>query len=214
MKTDTLPTYLPVISVHGAVIFCDTILPLPVNEEQCNFLMKVADKNDGVIGVVQPLAINKNMPLPLYSSGTAAEIVNVTEHDEGGVYIAELKGLCRFVIEEELNDHGSSRYIRVSYNKYIFADSIAQNIEKFDKDVFVSIAKNYMQQNGISPNWSDLIQIPDIDLVNFLAMMGPFSPCEKQAVLEAISPTDQYTLLQNIMRMSLVSGTSSSPLIH
>ncbi|CAO5680501.1 MAG: hypothetical protein NEHIOOID_00271 [Holosporales bacterium] len=213
MSTNTLPTLLPVISVHGAVIFCDTILPLPVNEEQCHFLKQLERKSDGIIGIAQPLTLNIKSPLPLYSSGTAVKIVDITEQDEG-IYIAELKGLCRFVIEEDLNDYGDSRYIRVCYNKYIFADSIVQNIEKFDKDVFISIAKNYMQQHGISPNWSDFVHIPDIDLVNFLTMMGPFSACEKQAVLEAISPTDQYTLLEDIMRMSLVRGTLSSPLVH
>lgn len=217
MKTNTLPTYLPVISVYGAIIFCDAVLPLPVNAEQYNYLYNLSLENDGIVGIIQPITTDARSPLPLHSSGTAAKIVGKTELDDE-TYIVHLKGLCRFVVEEDyiedfVADH-CHRFVRVSYNKYIFADSIAQDVDKVDKDGFISLAKNYMQQQGVSPDWSELSEISAQDLVNFLAMLGPFSSCEKQAVLETISPTEQCILLQDIMRMSLFSVTSPSTLIH
>lgn len=210
-----LPDRLPLLTVYGAVVFPDAELPLPMSEQQYENLLTLSEDTDFIVGIVQPKKPNEQLKknLPVFQSGTAARIVGASEIEDS-MFIVNLKGLCRFNIEDDYVINNRSRYAKVSYNKYIYADSIPTPLKSFDKTSFISLASTFMRQYGINPNWKELDKISPLELINFITMIGPLDPSEKQAILEIPYPNDQKSLLEQIMAMSLTDSISISTLKH
>jgi Lon protease-like protein len=211
MAISELPLQLPLLNVYGAVVFSDTQLPLPMTEEQYETILSLSEKTNFVIGIVQP----KNPEgtpmkgcLPIFRSGTAVQLNGANEYDDRLV-IVQVKGLCRFSIEDEFMIDNKFRYAKVSYNKYIYADSIPSKIEDFDRSSFTALMKSFMHQRGVRPNWHELEAISPQELINFVTMIGPLEASEKQAILEQTNPNDQKYLLEKIMTMSLTDTPST-----
>ncbi|MBP9752804.1 MAG: LON peptidase substrate-binding domain-containing protein [Proteobacteria bacterium] len=219
MNISNLPLKIPVIGIHGAVIFSDANLPIPMLHSQYKQLLAISESTNNIVGIVQPLVVDAIQPLEekdrrhFYQSGTAVQIEDVTEIDDMMMAV-HVTGLCRFVIEEEFFDNQKFRYAKVSYNKYIFADSIRSDIEEFDKTSFVGLAKKYMNQNNFFPNWKELLNVSPLELINFITMVGPLDAAEKQAILETETPSEQKKLLEQIMLMSLSKGAPISTYKH
>lgn len=214
MDYTKLPSDLPVFSLHGTVIFSDTILPIPMRDEVYETLLDLSANTDFVVGVVQPTQgrIKKN-EIPFFTSGTAAQIIGATELDDVTLLV-QLKGLCRFVIEDYYNTANYQQYIKVSYDPYIYADSIPNDVDQYDQDIFLNLTKKFMSINGINPNWKDLLKISHKDLIGFITMMGPLEASEKQAILEKKTIDEQKKLLESIMTLSICSNGISSTLEH
>lgn len=206
-----LPLQLPLLNVYGAVVFSDTQLPLPMTEEQYERLLAITEDTNFIVGIVQPKQSQSSSShgnFPIFQSGTAAQINGASEYNDSFL-IVRVKGLCRFIIEEEFMVQNKYRYAKVSYNKYIYADSIPPKIDDFDKPAFTDLLKSFMLQRGITPDWNDLESVPSQELINFITMIGPLEASEKQAILEESDPNHQRKLLQKIISMSLTNMPSS-----
>lgn len=211
MTLSDLPLELPLLNVYGAVVFSDTQLPLPMTEEQYEKLLVMSEKTNFVIGVVQPRTTDRvtlSTKIPIFNSGTAVQINGASEYDDS-LLIVKVKGLCRFIIEEEFMQDNKYRIAKVSYNKYIYADSIPASLTDFDRPSFTKLIRSFMKQRGIAPNWKELDSVSPIELINFITMIGPFEPSEKQAILEETNPNNQQHLLEKIMMMSLTETPQS-----
>ncbi|CAO5675160.1 MAG: Lon protease [Holosporales bacterium] len=218
MDIANLPTKIPIIGVHGAVIFSDANLPIPMSQSQYVQLLAICEQTDNVIGIVQPISVDPSIiklenDRHFYKSGTAVKVENVIEIDDA-MFAVHVTGLCRFIIEEEFLSNQKFRFAKVSYNKYIFADTIPSKIEAFDKDSFINLARRYMNQHSFYPNWKDLLNVSPLELINFITMVGPLDAAEKQAILETTHPSDQKELLEQIMLMSLSKGAPISTYKH
>ncbi len=206
---------LPILCIHGAVVFPGTILPIPMTMEQYEILLSETDATDGILGIVQPSDITKEdkTKLPIFNFGTAVEIVDMDPTYDDMV-IVHLKGICRFRILEELSKTSSMRRAVVSYKKYAEIDGVTPELSNFDKKSFITLARLYMTQFNITPNWQELKNITDAELINFIAMAGPLEPSEKQAILEEINVDQQKFMLEKIMDMSLSDSFHTSTLVH
>jgi Lon protease-like protein len=216
MTISELPLQLPLLNVYGAVVFSDTQLPLPMTEEQYGTILSLSEKTNFIIGIVQPknpenLAIRGL--LPIFHSGTAVQLNGASEYDDNHV-IVQVKGLCRFIIKDEFMVDNKFRYAKVSYNKYIYADSIPAKLEDFDRSTFTALMKSFMQQRGVKPNWRELEAVSPRELINFVTMIGPLEASEKQAILEETDPNDQKHLLEKIMTMSLTDTPSTLSILR
>ena len=122
MAIGNLPTKIPIIGIHGAVIFSDANLPLPMTHGQYDQLLAISEPTNFIIGVVQPKVTDtyiKSSDHIFFESGTAAKIVDAFEMDDD-LMAVHVKGLCRFVLIEEFMVEQKFRYGNVSYNKYIY----------------------------------------------------------------------------------------------
>ena len=68
----------------------------------------------------------------------------------------------------------------------------------------------YFARAGVEVNWQAFDTYSDVGLVNALAMICPFEPPEKQALLETGSPADRLDLLVTLAHMG-VHDTGTGP---
>ncbi|MEC8288176.1 MAG: hypothetical protein VX007_01000, partial [Pseudomonadota bacterium] len=66
--------------------------------------------------------------------------------------------------------------------------------------------KNYFAANQVDANWDAIKDTPTDQLVTALAMMCPFQPSEKQALLEASSLIDRADVMVALLEMSLAAN--------
>ena len=83
---------LPILCIHGAVVFPDTILPIPMTVDQYEILLSETDDTDGVLGIVQPSDIKQEdkTRLPIFGSGTAVDALRIRR------WTARTVGVVRF----------------------------------------------------------------------------------------------------------------------
>jgi Lon protease-like protein len=72
----------------------------------------------------------------------------------------------------------------------------------------------YLELHGLSADWQAIEQAPAEPLVNALAMICPFTPAEKQALLEADSLETRAETMITLLGMALASrpGDPETPL--
>jgi Lon protease-like protein len=75
----------------------------------------------------------------------------------------------------------------------------------FDRDRLVKGLRTFFQRHGIAADWEAIMKTPGERLVNSIAMICPFEPSEKQALLEAPSLGERARLLTAIVEMAAVS---------
>jgi len=68
--------------------------------------------------------------------------------------------------------------------------------------------KGYFQQHQISADWDAITSVPGERLVTSIAMVCPFDPSEKQALLEAPDLGERARLLMTIVEMAVVQPPS------
>ena len=64
--------------------------------------------------------------------------------------------------------------------------------------------KEYLSRRDMKADWKSVMTAPAESLVNALAMMCPFEPAEKQALLEAPSWTERVSTLVALLEISTV----------
>ena len=70
--------------------------------------------------------------------------------------------------------------------------------------------KGYFAANQVDANWDAIKDTPTDRLVNALAMMCPFQPSEKQALLEAASLLDRTDVMVALLEMSLAANDDTA----
>jgi Lon protease-like protein len=72
--------------------------------------------------------------------------------------------------------------------------------------VLLGALRPYFQARGIEANWDAVEQTPDALLVTMLAMVCPFDPPEKQALLEAAEGPERADMLVALLRMGAAAN--------
>ena len=72
--------------------------------------------------------------------------------------------------------------------------------------------KGYFTANQVDANWEAIKDTPTDRLVNALAMMCPFQPSEKQALLEAVTLVDRADVMVALLEMSLAANDDTASL--
>ena len=70
-----------------------------------------------------------------------------------------------------------------------------------DRGELLSILKNYLDARDLDTDWSRINDVEDETLINALAMMCPFDPREKQALLEAPRLVERAEILMALFKM-------------
>src|SRR5262249_10876359 len=120
----------------------------------------------------------------LYKVGWAGRITQLAETGDGR-YLLQLTGVARFRVAEELKVATAYRQRQVTYGP--LADDLVarKREEEVDGKALFAARTACLKANELTADWKGIESAPNEALVNALAMMSPYDPAEKQAMLEA-----------------------------
>jgi Lon protease-like protein len=203
-----LPASLPLFPLTGAVLLPRGQLPLNIFEPRYLEMVDYALQGDRLIGMIQPTENEEKVLRPALSQvGCAGKITSFRETDDNR-YLITLGGLCRFRLTGEMQ---SATAWRAGFCDFApFAGDLAQHgDEDFPRERLLAALKNYLSTRDMKADWKSVMTAPSEALVNALAMMCPFDPAEKQALLEAASFQERASTLMALLEMGGTDGPTS-----
>ena len=200
---DQLPEIVPIFPLTGVLLLPRGKLPLNVFEPRYLAMIEDALAGNRMIGIIQPSdPLSRASVPPVYPIGCAGRITSFSETDDGR-YLITLTGVCRFETVRELPIVRGYRRVDVSWERFA-ADLDEAGPALFDRARLVEGLRTYFKIQGISANWDAVESTPDERLVTSLAMICPFEPSEKQALLECGSLSERASMMVAIIEMSVL----------
>ena len=179
MKTIDVPESIPIFPLQGAVLFPTGNIPLHIFEPRYCAMVDEALRSSRLIGMIQP----KNSGEELYDIGCIGRITSFEELEDGR-YIISLTGHSRFkYISDTLTDEGY-RLAKIC-NADFDEDQDVQKCLSLDRERFHSLLETYFGHHDLDYNMDLINEATDHKLITCLSMICPFTPSEKQALLEA-----------------------------
>ena len=77
------------------------------------------------------------------------------------------------------------------------------------RDRLLKALKAYLTNRDMQADWNSVLTAPGEALINALAMMCPFDPAEKQALLEAQNFQDRASTLMALLEMGSEPGPTT-----
>ncbi|MDJ0894162.1 MAG: LON peptidase substrate-binding domain-containing protein [Alphaproteobacteria bacterium] len=219
LNFERLPQTLPVFPLTGVLLLPRGKLPLNIFEPRYLNMTFDALAADRLIGMVQPTDGSGQPGLtpgqetdqpPVYETGCAGRITAFTETDDGRLLIT-LTGMIRFNVLGEFPSTGGYRRMEVDWSPYR-DDLLHDEAVEIDRSRLLSRLPDYLKKNGLSANWEDIEQTDDEPLVTTLAMICPFEPSEKQALLECRDLIQRAELMTTLIEMAVLSGDEGESL--
>jgi Lon protease-like protein len=203
--SEELPATIPIFPLAGVLLLPSGHLPLNIFEPRYLQMVKDAMAGAKLIGMVQPTdPRSQQFEPPVYPMGCVGRISQFKETPDNRVLIT-LTGERRFSIQEELSRTTLYRQVRVSYEPEGSEGEV-------DRKRLLAGLKGYLERNGLKADWNSIEQAPTAPLVTTLAMVCPFEPSEKQALLEAGSLAERAKLMTALIEMSLLQpGGTAKP---
>jgi len=205
---------LPIFPLAGVLLLPRGQLPLNIFEPRYLAMTRDALAGDRLIGMVQPS--DPNQPPagnpPVYPTGCAGRITSFNETEDGRFLIA-LTGLCRFRIREELPLLNGYRRVVPQWDEFA-RDLRGERETGFDRDRLLRGLRAYFDRHRIKAEWDTIGSVPGDRLVTSIAMMCPFEPSEKQALLEAADFDERARLLTAIVEMAVLDRSSGGESRH
>ena len=206
-----LPEVIPVFPLPGALLLPRGQMPLNIFEPR--YLAMVDDAlRDGhrLIGMIQPdIAHTRDEARPaLFRVGCVGRITQLAESGDGR-YILELTGVSRFKVLEELSVLTPYRQCKVDF--FGFADDFTarKGEDEVDREALLAVLTDFLKANNLKVDWEGVESAPNEALVNALAMMSPYGPAEKQAMLEAPDLKTRAEILIAVTEMDLAKKRTS-----
>ena len=185
LKPSDLPDAVAVFPLTGALLLPTGQLPLNIFEPRYLAMFDAALAGNRLIGMVQPALIdtdNRNGETALAPVGCLGRITSFTESGDGRCVVS-LTGICRFRLIGEKTTHDPFRVFRIA--PFISDLSARDEEDAVDRGALLTAFKAYLDANKLEADWESVERASNLTLVNSLAMMSPFGPAEKQALLEA-----------------------------
>jgi len=195
------PRTLPIFPLPGVLLLPGGKLPLNIFEPRYLHMVEDAMASHRMIGMVQPLEADQHAVRPRpYDIGCAGRITSFSETEDGR-YLITLSGIIRFRIEEELSVTTPYRQVVADYERF-GADLSAGDPAAVDGKRLLTALRAYLSATGIPADWESINRAPLPTLVTSLAMICPFAPSEKQALLEAPDLAERGRTLVALMEMA------------
>jgi uncharacterized protein len=203
-----LPGRIPVFPLPGALLLPRGQMPLNIFEPR--YLEMVDDAlRDGhrLIGMIQPDPAHPGTPERpnLYKIGCVGRITQIAETGDGR-YLMQLTGVARYRIIQELPVPTAYRQCSVDYMPFIGDFTARKGEEHVDRKAVLAALTQYLKANNLKADWEGIENAPNEALVNALAMMSPYDPAEKQAMLEAPDLKTRAEILVAVTEIALAKG--------
>lgn len=203
-KIFDLPDTIPVFPLPGALLLPRSHLPLHLFEPRyLQMLDDILKTEHRLIGMIQPFGKDNK----LHSIGCAGRVTAFSETDDGR-YMITMSGNSRFRILNEVDGFTPYRRCKVSWKGFERDLGGVEHDESFDRPKFMAALGRYFEDENLSTDWESLQEADDELLINSLAMLCPFEPEDKQALLEAPSLTTRRETLMTLIEFSLRGGSA------
>jgi len=205
-RYEELPALLPIFPLTGVLLLPRGRLPLNVFEPRYLAMTQHALGEGRYIGMIQPQdgAGDAGDP-PVYKTGCMGRIVEFAETPDGR-FLITLKGIVRFDVASEPPRRALFRQIVPDWRRW--RDDLGEDEEGVDRERMVAALRPFFERHGIGADSEILNSAPIEHLVNSLAMACPFSPREKQALLEAQRTGERARILTALVEMSVASNVA------
>ena len=184
-KIQDLARKIPIFPLTGAVLFPGTQLPLNIFEPRYVQMIDDALAGPGrLLGMIQPAKQNQEAGnKALKKVGCLGRISSFNEAEDNR-YLITLSGIVRFEVDEELNVTTPYRQVIANYEDFK-TDIETQNSNGIDRSKLLALVKRYLEHRKILADWEIIKQTPTEQLINYSGILVPFTPEEKQLLLEA-----------------------------
>jgi len=205
-RVEDLPGEFPVFPLSGALLLPRGKLPLRIFEPRYMAMTEDSLGLGRVFGMIQPdpnAAEGETGP-GLYRIGCLGRLSSFNETDEGQ-YLITLTGLTRFAVAAEIEMRRGYRRVRGDFSAFPTDLDLASRPISVEREALVTALRSYFTHRNINANWDAIKLLPDDLLVVTLAMVCPFEPAEKQALLEAPDDTDRASALLTLLQMGALA---------
>jgi len=216
-RVEDLPGTVAVFPLTGVLLIPGGRLPLNIFEPRYLNLVEDAMAAGRLMAMVQPREPREPMEETRDETGTPAlydvaclgRIISFEESGDGRLSIT-LLGLCRFRVGEELPLQRGYRRVRADYGP--FAGDLEPPAEvSVDRDRLFAVLRPFASRHGLSFNWDLMREVDSAPLLTSLAMVCPFEPREKQALLEAATPQARADLMLALLEMGAMEPGEGGP---
>ncbi|WMS44828.1 LON peptidase substrate-binding domain-containing protein [Acuticoccus sp. MNP-M23] len=212
-----IPDSVPVFPLSGALLLPRSHLPLNIFEPRYLAMIDEALATHRVIGMVQPrfdgeAGSDPEAP-PLCEIGSLGRITSFQESGDGR-YLIQLAGICRFKVLEEVDEGDIFRRCRISAEDFACDLDGESGEEDVDRDALIEAFQSYLDANDLEADWKSVRSASNEALVNTLAMMSPYGPAEKQALLEAPDLRARAATLVAITEIELARQAGDKPTLN
>lgn len=194
---DVLPDELPIFPLPGVMLLPRGMLPLNIFEPRYLAMVDHALKTHRMIGMIQPKAEGE----ALYDVGCAGRITAFEETGDGR-YLITLTGVSRFRIAEEVAQQNGFRNVKTDVRGFAL-DTEPAGCLNLNRPRLTAMLEEYFDLQGLSCEWGKVADAPDERLITCLSMVCPFTPQEKQALLEARTCHDRAGLFMTLLELAL-----------
>lgn len=209
-RLEHLPQRLAIFPLAGVLLLPGGRLPLNIFEPRYLAMTRDAMASTRLIGMIQPEDPQDPAFEPtLYDVGCAGRITSFEETDDGR-YLIILTGLARFRVVRELERETLYRQVLADWRRY-HGDLGAIDESGVDRARLLPALQAYLKLSGIEIDRQAVENAPNRVLVDQLAMVCPFEPGEKQALLEASTLAERAALMTTLIEMALLGSRSGEP---
>src|SRR6201992_886561 len=206
-----LPEVIPVFPLHCVLLLPRGQMPLNIFEQR--YLAMVDDAfRDGhrLIGMIQPdITHSQDEEKPtLFQVGCVGRITQLAESGHSR-YILELTGIARFKVVEEMSALTAYRQCKVDFFPFIDDFTARKGEEDVDREALLDVLTDFLKANNLKVDWEGVESAPHEALGNALAMMSPYGPVEKQAMVEAPDLKTRAEILIAVTEMDLAKKRTS-----
>jgi hypothetical protein len=208
-RVDDLPGEFPVFPLPGALLLPRGQLPLNIFEPRYLAMTEDALGQRRMFGMIQPdptLPESDNGP-GLFRVGCLGRLSSFSEADDGR-YLITLTGVIRFAIAGEIEMRRGYRRVRADFAPYRADLELDPGPIGVERDTLLAALRSYFTHRGFDANWDAIKRLPDDMLVITLAMVCPFEPAEKQALLEAPNDAERASTLLTLLQMGAMAHDS------
>ena len=211
---EDLPKRIPIFPLTGAVLFPGTQLPLNIFEPR--YVKMIDDalaSSDRLITMVQPSNSKDNDLKILKDVGCVGKITSFNEIEDNR-YLITLTGIIRCEVKEELDTTTPYRQIVPDFTKFD-TDLLDQNVDGIDRNKLLGLIKKYLEHRNMLTDWDIIKQTSTEQLINYSGVLVPFTPEEKQLLLESITISERCRALEALYQSYIFDLTGeSSTKIH
>ena len=205
----------PIFPLTGVILLPGQELPLNIFEPRYLAMIDYALKHDGLIGMIQPKPPydeSQDGTGPVFTVGTAGRIAEHRETEDGRIELI-LDAHQRFSVDEELPIQDGFRLVRASFDGFDNINSLKSE-EQLEATEIAFKLKRFLDAMAVKINWQEAEQMSGNTLLDLLAMMLPFPPEDKQALLEAKTHPQRLDVMAALATMYAKSDFVANGPLH
>ena len=214
-RPDDLPRRIPVFPLRGAILLPRSTLPLNIFEPRYLAMIDDVLAGDRVIGIIQPGRSDdeeespEGKSSPLKRFGGAGRLTSFQELDDGRLLIT-LAGIVRFEALSEIETDKPYRVCEAGYEGFTSDFAPDFSATEVDRPALLKVVKSYLDAQRLRADWKSIAEAPMELLINSLAVISPFGPEEKQALLEARDLKARAEVLVALAEMDIAANDGGS----